>query len=104
VDDVPTTTAQVGTSLLHEDAGVRVWLLELQSGQATEWHAHACDYVFVVTRPGAVRCEYIDGTLEEQIGDALGSTQYRARDVPHRLVNVGPSTYQNVVIELKLMT
>lgn len=91
----------VGTKLLHEDEDVRVWLLELAPGEATAWHQHSCDYGFVVTRPGTVRCEYVDGEVEDQIDDPLGSSQYRTRDVAHRLVNVGSEDYKNVVIEFK---
>jgi hypothetical protein len=94
-------TAEVGTRLLHEDQDTRIWLLELHQGQATEWHKHACDYVFVVTRPGQVKCEYIDGTEELQLDDPLGACHYRVRDTPHRLVNLGSGFYQNVVVELK---
>ncbi len=92
----------VGTRVLFEDDRVKVWLLELASGQATPWHEHSCDYVFVVTRPGTARCEYVDGSVEEQIGDPRGSTQYRTRDIPHRLINTGSDTYQNIVVELKV--
>jgi quercetin dioxygenase-like cupin family protein len=94
-------TQNVGTALIFEDAEVRVWMLHLEPGEATEWHLHDCDYTFVVTRPGTVRCEYDDGGYELQEGDRLGHTEYRKRDQPHRLVNVGDSTYQNVVVELK---
>ena len=92
----------VGTCVLFEDDLVKVWLLELAPDQATPWHEHSCDYVFVVTRPGTARCEYVDGSVEEQIGDPRGSTQYRTRDVPHRLINTGDDIYQNIVIELKV--
>lgn len=92
---------EVGTQVLFEDDRVKVWLLELAPGQATSWHEHSCDYVFVITRPGTARCEYVDGSVEEQIGDPRGSTQYRTRDVPHRLINTGDNLYQNIVVELK---
>jgi hypothetical protein len=93
-------TRAVGTRLLCEDDAIRVWLLELDPGESTEWHEHDCDYVFVVTRPGPVDCEYVDGSVERQ-DDQLGSTCYRLRDMGHRLVNRGEARYQNVVIELK---
>lgn len=99
--EVPLLSTQVGTKLLFEDDHARVWLLELGPGEATEWHRHDCDYAFVVTRSGRVCCEYVDGSIEEQIDDPVGSTQYRNRDTPHRLRNMGQSTYQNVVVELK---
>jgi quercetin dioxygenase-like cupin family protein len=91
----------VGTRLLHEDAHIRVWLLELAPGEATNWHAHQCDYVFVVTQPGTVRGQYVDGAEELQRATPLGTTEYRPRDTPHRLVNEASGVYSNVVIELK---
>jgi quercetin dioxygenase-like cupin family protein len=96
---VPTQT--VGTDLIFEDDEVRVWMLHLAPGEATAWHFHDCDYTFVVTRAGTVRCEYEDGSHELQDGDRLGHAEHRMRDPPHRLVNVGVSVYQNVVVELK---
>jgi hypothetical protein len=90
----------IGTQLLFEDDIVRVWLLDLAPGEATEWHEHDCDYVFVVTKPGAVRCEYVDGTVEAQ-DDRLGAVVHRRRDTGHRLVNTGEDRYQNIVVELK---
>lgn len=93
-------SSQVGTKVLFEDDHVRVWLLELAPGEATQWHEHDCDYAFVVTRPGNVRCEYVDGTVEDQLDDPVGSTQYRKRDTGHRLQNIGQTIYQNIVVEL----
>ena len=94
-------STQVGTKLLHEDDHARVWCLDLEPGESTEWHRHTSDYVFVVTQTGTVRCDYADGATEVQEGDPVGSSQYRRRDVPHRLVNVGDRPYRNIVIELK---
>lgn len=96
-----TFSHEVGTKLLFEDDQVRVWLLELAPGEATIWHEHECDYAFVVTQSGTVQCEYTDGQIESQLDDPVGSSQYRGRDTPHRLVNIGTKTYQNIVIEFK---
>ena len=93
-------TRTVGTQLLFEDETTRVWLLDLAPGDATQWHEHDCDYVFVVTRPGPARCEYVNGSVELQ-DDELGAARYRRRDPGHRLVNCGDERYQNIVVELK---
>jgi hypothetical protein len=98
--DERTSTGAIGTRLLYEDDVSRVWLLQLDPGEATDWHEHSCDYAFVVTSPGPARCEYVDGTVEDQQGK-LGDVEYRSADLGHRLVNVGTSRYQNVVVELK---
>jgi quercetin dioxygenase-like cupin family protein len=93
-------TGAVGTRLLYEDDITRVWLLDLAPGEATEWHEHDCDYIFVVTRAGPVRCEYVNGSVEHQAGET-GTAAYRSRDLGHRLVNTGDGRYQNIVVELK---
>lgn len=89
---------QVGTRVLFEDDHVRVWLLELSAGQASDWHTHVCDYVYVVTRPGDTETEYISGKVDTQ-HDEVGKTVYRAADQRHRLKNNGSTAYQNIVIE-----
>ncbi len=91
----------VGTRLLFEDDRARVWMLDLDPGEATEWHVHDHDYTFVVTESGVVRCEFDGGGFEIQEEDPVGHAQFRLRDEPHRLVNIGDTHYQNVVIELK---
>lgn len=103
MDDVG-ITADVGTRLLHEDEHVRVWLLDLEPGEATDWHQHDCGYVFIVTRPGHARCEYLDGSAEWQDHPSAGMTEMRESGDPHRLVNVGRVPYGNVVVELKCTT
>lgn len=97
----PRISSNVGTRLLHEDERVRVWLLDLAPGEATDWHQHDCSYVFVVTGPGEARCEYLNGGIEHQDHDSAGIAEMRESDLPHRLVNVGHERYGNVVIELK---
>jgi hypothetical protein len=89
---------QPGTKLLFEDEHTRVWLLELEAGEFSEWHSHKSDYMFVVTRPGQVHTEYKDGSCEFQ-SDSVGHAEYRCKDRSHRLVNDSTSTYQNIVIE-----
>lgn len=92
---------QVGTRLLFEDESCRVWLLDLEPGGVSDWHRHDHPYVFVVTRPGVVRTEYSDGGLELQDGDPIGAAQLRYPDAGHRLVNIGPTQYRNIIVELK---
>lgn len=88
----------VGDKLLYEDAHIRVWLLELKGGEASHWHTHKSDYLFVVTVPGEVQTEYESGATEKQ-RDKRGDTSYREVDARHRLVNTGTSNYQNVIVE-----
>ncbi len=95
-----TLSQEVGTTFMFENQSVKVWHLELDAGQATDWHKHELDYLYIVTDPGKVRTEYLDGTFEE-IEDKRGDTVMRKRDDGHRLVNIGQTRYTNVVVELK---
>ena len=95
-------SCRVGTNLLYEDDRVRVWMLDLEPGEAMPWHVHHLDYTFVVSKSGAVRCEYESGDFELQRDHVVGHAEFRKRDAPHRLVNIGDGHYQNVVVELKL--
>jgi hypothetical protein len=97
----PQPSRSAGTRLLFEDEQTRVWLLDLGPGEATDWHEHDCDYAFVVTQPGPARCEFLDGTVEDQPEGPRGVVHQRRRDVGHRLLNLSAAPYQNVVIEFK---
>ena len=90
----------VGTEFLFENQYVKVWNLVLEPGQASSWHQHTLDYMYIVIEPGKVRTEYEDGTYEQQ-EDEIGNVVMRAQDAIHRLVNLGNSRYRNIVIELK---
>lgn len=94
------TTEQIGTRLIHEDEECRVWLLELEPGEASDWHVHECDYVFVVTQAGRVCTELVEGGAEIQ-DDSVGDSRYHTADSGHRLVNLSNSRYRNVIVELK---
>ena len=90
----------VGTQLLYEDDDCRVWLLDLPSGAASDWHVHSCDYVYVVTKATQVQTEYSDGRVDDQ-DDVVGATGYHTVDGGHRLVNRGDQAYRNIIVELK---
>lgn len=91
---------EIGTRIIFENENVKVWDLTLEPGESTVWHQHEMDYMFVVINNGKVHTEYIDGKIEHQ-DDEVGKVDYRATDVPHRLVNDGSTMYKNIVIEIK---
>lgn len=91
---------RIGTRVLYEDDGCRVWLLELGPGERSDWHTHDTEYVYVVTLPGPVKTEYADGTSEDQ-DDSRGETSRRLPGLAHCLVNLGEHRYQNIIVELK---
>lgn len=96
----PKPLGPIATKVLFENNLVRVWDLTLQPGEATEWHQHHLDYMFIVIRQGEVQTEYLDGGIEQQHDD-LGHVDFRRVDKAHRLVNTGAKVYQNIVVELK---
>jgi len=90
----------IGTELLFENDNVRIWKLVVGASSGTTWHQHRVPYVYVVIEPGSVQTEYGDGTAEAQ-ADHRGDAVFRADTQPHRLVNLGNTRYENIVIELK---
>ena len=91
---------KIADKIVFEDEYCRVWLLSLEPGQATDWHKHDLNYVYVVTAASPARCEYVKGDPEEQ-RDVVGASSKREPDQGHRLLNVGDKPYRNIVVELK---
>ena len=52
----------VGTEVVLENDQVKVWNLDLEPGQASDWHHHHHWYVTIVTVPGTLKAEFADGT------------------------------------------
>lgn len=89
----------IGTRLLHEDQHCRVWLLDLAPGDATDWHVHSFEYLYVVTAAGPVECEFTNGKSIEYQSDQIGDVKFKRPDDGHRLVNRSDQHYQNIIIE-----
>ena len=94
---------QVATRVLFENARIRVWEMSLDPGQASDWHSHLNDYVFVNLAPAKIILKVsdhkpINRTLEE------GFTQYVAvgakGETGHQLINAGETPVRQVLIEL----
>jgi hypothetical protein len=99
-------TTNIGTTVLFENARVRVWEMILAPGTACETHRHTNDYVFVyVTDDNDLVIEYIDGETSAGVFDD-GYVQYTvvgsgAQSLkPHRLVNRGTKTHRQILVEL----
>jgi quercetin dioxygenase-like cupin family protein len=91
---------EVGTQFLLENEHVKVWNLDLQPGQASDWHRHHHWYVTIVTVPGTLKAEFADGTSGTETFK-VGDVHFRDKDSVHRVINVGDSRYVNVIVELK---
>lgn len=94
---------QVATSVLFENGRIRVWEMVLDPGQASYWHTHRNDYVFVNLAPANISLKVSD---REPINRALdeGFTQYVAvgseGKAKHQLINIGDTPLRQVLIEL----
>jgi len=92
----------VGTRLLWENDGVRVWHLELAPGESSPLHTHMHPYFFVVVQSSRTLTEFADGSLSED-EDPAGAAVWAGLEGDHRthvLTNVGDEVYVNRVIEL----
>jgi quercetin dioxygenase-like cupin family protein len=91
---------EVGTHFLLENEHVKVWNLDLQPGQASDWHHHHHWYLTIVTVPGTLKAEFVDGSSDTETFQA-GDVHFRDKDSVHRVINVSDSRYVNVIVELK---
>ena len=90
----------VGTHFLLENDHARVWDLILEPGQASSWHRHTTNYLFIVVEPGRLKVEFDDGASEENDYE-LGQVVVGQKDSIHRVTNAGSARYRNTVVELK---
>ncbi len=88
----------IGTEVLFEDDEVRVWKLDLAAGEATPFHEHQHDYVFVVVAGGSTETINSDGTSERST-DRRGDAVHHHAPLVHQLRNLGDSRYVNVIVE-----
>lgn len=94
---------QVATRVLFENGRIRVWEMALDPGQASDWHTHLNDYVFVNLAPAKINLKVSD---REPINRWLdeGFTQYVAvgakGEANHQLINAGDTPLRQVLIEL----
>ena len=108
--------AGVGTQKVFENDRVVVWHLDLQPGEQGERHTHKLDYVVKVISGSTLEVagpngEYLD-TVELESGGAVAfriegdqiladRPGYPAVPTTHSAKNIGPNTFQEVLIEFK---
>ncbi len=88
----------IGTSVMQEHDRVKIWELKLDPGEASEWHAHERNYVFIVIEGGRLLAEYADGT--SSVSDSEPGDVVYNRPSTHRVTNTGNTRYRNVIVEL----
>ncbi len=88
----------IGTRVIAEHDRVKLWELKLDPGEASEWHAHENDYIFIVVEGGKLFAEYEDGgvnTTDTEPGEVV----YNSPST-HRVTNTGNTRYRNIIVEL----
>lgn len=106
------TWGDVGTRMLFENDRVRVWELSLEPGQRSDLHHHESDYVMIQLEGDEVAAEF-----EADSTDAFGGAAFPDRTIrgpvspgtvvwgsaggKETAVNVGMSTFKEIVVELK---
>lgn len=73
--------------------------LVLEPGEATPWHVDPCRRFTVVVRGSLLRIEFGDGaTPDAEVSVRPGLVGWdNPEPRPHRAVNAGPDTYEEVV-------
>ncbi len=96
---------QVGTTLLFENARVRVWDLALAPGASLAKHLHRTDYLFIVESGGLIRFADPDTPADfydvQFTDDQVTFVPVPEGKVDNRLTNIGEQRHRNYVIELK---
>jgi len=112
----------IGSTVIYEDAKVRVWNFTLAPGDMTSMHKHDCGYHFVAINPTELEVYGEDGarlfSFQAQgtlgfsiVGDELvqipplgvESDSFQPIRVPrvHAARNIGPTNYYEVLYESK---
>ena len=93
---------QAATNVIFENNRIRVWEMMLAPGQASDWHTHMHDYVFVNLALAQISLKVSD---REPVSRGLddGFVQYVAvgaeGEAQHQLVNAGDTPLRQVLIE-----
>ncbi|MCA9278067.1 MAG: hypothetical protein H6815_04675 [Phycisphaeraceae bacterium] len=87
------------TEILHSHGNTHVRRLTLEPGESTHWHTDPHHRVTVVLRGSVLQIEFRDGSKPEHVPVAPGQVDWDEPLLkPHRGVNIGDDTYEEVVI------
>jgi len=85
--------------VLVENAYVRVLQATFAPGAKEGLHTHPASFYYV-TMPGKLKVSYADGTVE-MWEPPLGESSWMDGEKPHTAENVGTTTLQYIMIEVK---
>ena len=90
----------LGSNVIFENEHVKVWQNDLQPGEASDWHLHTMNYLFVATTYGELRVEHDSGETQDTVMN-VGQVVMGQKDSTHQLSNRGSAPYSSVIIEIK---
>ncbi len=99
-DGTEVVLADIGTSLVLERPGVRIWDVALPAGARHDWHLHANPYVVLSLTTCSGRMDWLDGSPSRHIEEYAGGAVFRPISTIHCLTNTGEVPYRNRLIEL----
>lgn len=92
----------VGSRIVSEEAGVRVWHISVPPGGRLPFHRHAQAYFWTVLGPGKSRSRYGSGVVTEfeyQAGDTRHFNSVGSESFIHDLENIGDTELVFVTVE-----
>ena len=97
---------EIGTNVIYEDDGVRVWRLKLAPGEESAIHRHELDHLLIQVsgdRIAVVPEPDTEGPFREMLeADVVpGAVVHVSRGGVERARNVGSQPYLEVIVELK---
>jgi quercetin dioxygenase-like cupin family protein len=90
----------VATTLLLENARVKIWEMRLEPGESSDLHAHTLDYCMCIVEGTSVDADPAGGT-SFRIPVKPGDVFYVERGAVERAVNRSASRFREILIELK---
>ncbi|RAI36454.1 cupin domain-containing protein [Rhodoplanes serenus] len=93
---------QVGSRLVSEEAGLRVWHIHLPPGGRLPFHRHTRSYFWTILAPGRARSRYGTGRVDivdYEAGDTRHFVQSEADSFIHDLENIGDTDLVFVTVE-----
>lgn len=91
---------QANSTVLVDDAKVRVTRWDFQPGAETGWHRHGMDYVVTTLTPCAFLLEEPGGG-SRRVDMEAGVAYRRDEGVEHNVINAGMAPMAFVELELK---
>jgi mannose-6-phosphate isomerase-like protein (cupin superfamily) len=95
---------QVGSRIVSETEGLRIWHLVLQPGERAPFHRHDETYFWTTMDVGKSRSHYHDGSIKDtdyKPGDTMHFDLREGVFFVHDLENIGDTPLSFVTVEFK---